>query len=157
MRHPKKVCGLYALFRLCTPSGSIIKSSYVKAKKALRQPFTVTVEPAFVKWYRKALANRGFCKKKPDTRFDTHCIKTGVRLCKEVTKKKPIRRERKYCKKEEPQPHICVSRLSTGAPDRNRTCTVSHRILNPARLPVPPQVRDDILSYSHLRVKNTDC
>ena len=22
----------------------------------------------------------GFYKKKPDTRFDTHCIKTGVRL-----------------------------------------------------------------------------
>nr|DAG53145.1 MAG TPA: hypothetical protein [Caudoviricetes sp.] len=29
----------------------------------------------------KTLANRGFCKKKLDTRFDTHCIKTGVQLC----------------------------------------------------------------------------
>jgi len=29
----------------------------------------------------KALANRGFYKKKLDTRFDTHCIKTGVQLC----------------------------------------------------------------------------
>ena len=28
----------------------------------------------------KTLANRGFCKKKLDTRFDTHCIKTGVQL-----------------------------------------------------------------------------
>ena len=28
----------------------------------------------------KALANRDFCKKKLDTRFDTHCIKTGVQL-----------------------------------------------------------------------------
>ncbi len=34
-----------------------------------------------------------------------------------------------------------------GAPDRNRTCTVSHRILNPARLPVPPQVRKFIVFY----------
>ena len=41
---------------------------------------SVTVEPAFVKWYRKILVNRGFCKKKLDTRFDTHCIKTGVQL-----------------------------------------------------------------------------
>ena len=63
----------------CTPSRHILKRSYMKAKKALRRPFSVTVEPAFVKWYRKALVNRGFAKK-PDTRLDTHCIKTGVRL-----------------------------------------------------------------------------
>ena len=31
----------------------------------------------------KTLANRGFCKKKLDTRFDTHCIKTGVQLWSE--------------------------------------------------------------------------
>ncbi len=41
---------------------------------------SVTVEPAFVKWYRKIFVNSGFCKKKLDTRFDTHCIKTGVQL-----------------------------------------------------------------------------
>ena len=41
---------------------------------------SVTVEPTFVKKYMKALANTGFCKKKLDTRFDTHCIKTGVQL-----------------------------------------------------------------------------
>ena len=28
----------------------------------------------------KTLANWDFCKKKLDTRFDTHCIKTGVQL-----------------------------------------------------------------------------
>ena len=28
----------------------------------------------------KTLANRDFCKKKLDTCFDTHCIKTGVQL-----------------------------------------------------------------------------
>ena len=43
----------------------------------------VTIEPAFVKRYMKTLANRGFCKKKLDTRFDTHCIKTGVQLWSE--------------------------------------------------------------------------
>ena len=35
------------------------------------------------------------------------------------------------------------------APDRNRTCTVAHRILNPARLPVPPQARTDLPIISH--------
>ena len=40
----------------------------------------VAVEPAFVKWYRKILANRGFCKKKLDTHSDTLCIKIGVQL-----------------------------------------------------------------------------
>ena len=43
---------------------------------------SVTIEPAFVKRYGKTLANRGFYKKKLDTRFDTHCIKIGVQLCK---------------------------------------------------------------------------
>lgn len=32
----------------------------------------------------KTLANRGFWKKKLDTRFDTHCIKTGVQLWSEM-------------------------------------------------------------------------
>ncbi len=41
---------------------------------------SVTVEPAFVKRYMKTLAKRDFCKKKLDTRFDTHRIKTGVQL-----------------------------------------------------------------------------
>ena len=42
--------------------------------------FRITVEPVIVKRYRKTLANRGFYKKKLDTRFDTYCIKTGVQL-----------------------------------------------------------------------------
>ena len=42
--------------------------------------FKVTAEPAFVKLYWKTLVNRFFYKKKLDTRFDTHCIKTGVQL-----------------------------------------------------------------------------
>ena len=42
--------------------------------------FRITVEPVIVKRYRKTLANRGFYKKKLDTRFDTHCIKTGVQF-----------------------------------------------------------------------------
>ena len=41
---------------------------------------SVTIESAFVKRYMKTLANRGFYKKKLDTRFDTHRIKTGVQL-----------------------------------------------------------------------------
>ena len=42
--------------------------------------FRITVEPVIVKRYRKTLVNKGFCKKKLDTRIDTHCIKTGVQL-----------------------------------------------------------------------------
>ena len=36
-----------------------------------------------LKSIEKNLANRGFYKKKPDTRFDTHCIKIGVQLWSE--------------------------------------------------------------------------
>ena len=53
----------------------------VKQKRLHGDHFRTTVEPFIVKRYRKTLANRGFCKKKLDTRFDTHCIKTGVQLC----------------------------------------------------------------------------
>ena len=49
-------------------------------KRLYGDRFSVTAEPIFVKRYMKSLANRGFCKKKLDTRFDTHCIKTGVQL-----------------------------------------------------------------------------
>ena len=42
--------------------------------------FRITVESVIVKRYRKTLVNKGFCKKKLDTRIDTHCIKTGVQL-----------------------------------------------------------------------------
>ena len=42
--------------------------------------FRITVEPVIVKRYRKTLVNKGFSKKKLDTRIDTHCIKTGVQL-----------------------------------------------------------------------------
>ena len=37
----------------------------------------------------KTLANRDFCKKKLDTRFDTHCIKTGVQLWRRVRDSNP--------------------------------------------------------------------
>ena len=50
------------------------------AKRLYGNHSSVTVEPAFVKRYMKTLANRDFCKKKLDTRFDTHRIKTGVQL-----------------------------------------------------------------------------
>ena len=60
---------------------TIIKKYIGKnAKRLYGDHSSVTVEPAFVKRYMKTLANRDFCKKKLDTRFDTHCIKTGVQL-----------------------------------------------------------------------------
>ena len=69
------------LFGLCTPSRPFIKKFIRKNKNRLHgDHFRITVEPVIVKRYRKTLANRGFCKKKLDTRFDTHCIKTGVQL-----------------------------------------------------------------------------
>ena len=40
----------------------------------------IAAEHMIVKMYRKTPAYRDLCKKKPDTRFDTHCIKTSVRL-----------------------------------------------------------------------------
>ena len=40
----------------------------------------IAAEHMIVKMYRKTPAYRDLCKKKPDTRFDTHCIKTGVQL-----------------------------------------------------------------------------
>ena len=49
-------------------------------KRLYGDRFSVTVEPTFDKRYGRTLANRGFYKKKLDTRFDTHCIKTGVQL-----------------------------------------------------------------------------
>ena len=51
-----------------------------RPQSSVRDHFRTTVEPFIVKRYRKTLANRGFCKKKLDTRSDTHCIKTGVQL-----------------------------------------------------------------------------
>ena len=69
------------LFGLCTPSRPFIKMFIRKNKNRLHgDHFRITVEPVIVKRYRKTLANRGFYKKKLDTRFDTHCIKTGVQL-----------------------------------------------------------------------------
>lgn len=65
----------------CTPHRPFVKRfSGGKLKRLHGDHFSVTVEPAFVKSYRKTLANRGFYKKKLDTRFDTHCIKIGVQL-----------------------------------------------------------------------------
>ena len=69
------------LFGLCTPSRPFIKMFIRKNKNRLHgDHFRITVEPVIVKRYRKTLANRGFYKKKLDTRFDTYCIKTGVQL-----------------------------------------------------------------------------
>ena len=65
----------------CTPHRPFVKwYRGVKRKRLHGDHFRTTVEPVIVKRYRKTLANRGFCKKKLDTRFDTHCIKTGVQL-----------------------------------------------------------------------------
>lgn len=41
--------------------------------------------------------------------------------CKEVTKKMPLRREKKIAKKEVPQLRVCVSRHSTGGDGEIRT------------------------------------
>ena len=38
------------------------------------------MELVFTKIYWKNLVDQGFFKSKLDTRFDTHCIKTGVQL-----------------------------------------------------------------------------
>ena len=38
------------------------------------------MEPVIVKKDRETLVNTDFCKKKPDTNRDTHCIKIGVQL-----------------------------------------------------------------------------
>ena len=65
----------------CTPHRPFVKKYIQKKPNRLHgDHFRTTVEPVIVKRYRKTLANRGFCKKKLDTRFDTHCIKTGVQL-----------------------------------------------------------------------------
>ena len=65
----------------CTPHRPFVKwYRGVKRKRLHGDHFRTTVEPVIVKRYRKSLVNRGFCKKKLDTRFDTHCIKTGVQL-----------------------------------------------------------------------------
>ena len=65
----------------CTPHRPFVKwYRGVKRKRLHGDHFRITVEPVIVKRYRKTLVNRGFCKKKLDTRFDTHCIKTGVQL-----------------------------------------------------------------------------
>jgi len=76
------------IFKRCTPLGSKCTPHRpfvkwyrgVKRKRLHGDNFRITVEPVIVKKYRKTLVNRGFCKKKLDTRFDTHCIKTGVQL-----------------------------------------------------------------------------
>ena len=81
-RNCKPICEkLLTLPGLCTPSRPFIKMFIRKNKNRLHgDHFRITVEPVIVKRYRKTLANRGFYKKKLDTRFDTYCIKTGVQL-----------------------------------------------------------------------------
>ena len=65
----------------CTPHRPFVKwYRGVKRKRLHGDHFKTTVEPVIVKRYRKTLVNRGFCKKKLDTRFDTRCIKIGVQL-----------------------------------------------------------------------------
>ena len=69
------------LIKRCTPHRPFVKwYRGVKRKRLHGDHFRITVEPVIVKKYRKPLVNGGFCKKKLDTRFDTHCIKTGVQL-----------------------------------------------------------------------------
>ena len=77
-----------AIIKRCTPFGTkctphrpfVKKYIQKKANRLHGDHFRITVEPVIVKRYRKILVNWGFCKKKLDTRFDTHCIKTGVQL-----------------------------------------------------------------------------
>ena len=65
----------------CTPHRPFVKwYRGVKRNRLHGDHFRIAVEPVIVKRYMKTLVNRGFYKKKPDTRFDTHCIKTGVQL-----------------------------------------------------------------------------
>ena len=72
----------------CTPLGSKMhtpptfhqKVRTENANRLCSDRFRIAVEPVIVKRYRKTLVNKGFCKKKLDTRFDTHCIKIGVQF-----------------------------------------------------------------------------
>ena len=79
MRHPKKLCDLAPFLWLSTLSRPFIKR-FIHKNRLYGEHFRITVEPVIVKRYRKTLVNRDFYKKKLDTRFDTHCIKTGVQL-----------------------------------------------------------------------------
>ena len=63
-----------------TPRPKIKKFIDKNANRLYGDHSLVTIEPVIVKRYMKTLANRGFYKKKPDTCFDTHCIKTDVRF-----------------------------------------------------------------------------
>ena len=54
--------------------------SEVAIRKDLEIQICQAVADGLNVFVRKTLANRGFYKKKLDTRFDTHCIKTGVQL-----------------------------------------------------------------------------
>ena len=66
---------------ICTPHRPFVKRySGEKHYRLCSDRFRIAVEPVFVKRYRITLVNRSFYKKKLDTRFDTHCIKTGVQL-----------------------------------------------------------------------------
>ena len=67
-----------AVFELCTKTDKRLATR--KIKDCLNSDYCITVELAFVKRGMKPFANSGFCKKKPDTDFDTHRIKIGVRL-----------------------------------------------------------------------------
>ena len=67
-----------AVFELCAKTDKRLGTR--KIKDCLNRDYCITVELAFVKRCMKPFANRGFCKKKPDTDFDTHRIKIGVRL-----------------------------------------------------------------------------
>ena len=77
----------------CTPHRPFVKwYRGVKRKRLHGDHFRITAEPAFVKRYIKTLTNRDFCKKKLDTRFDTHRIKTGVQLWQGMRDSNPRKR-----------------------------------------------------------------
>ena len=67
-----------AVFELCAKTDKRLGTR--KIKDCLNRDYCITVELAFVKRGMKPFANSGFCKKKPDTDFDTLRIKIGVRL-----------------------------------------------------------------------------
>ena len=66
--------------KMHTPQTFVKRFGGAKHYRLCSDRFRIAVEPVIVKRYRKILVNRGFYKKKLDTRFNTHCIKIGVQL-----------------------------------------------------------------------------
>lgn len=98
-------CAFRGIIKRCTPLSSkctphilfVKRYREGKRKRLHGDHFRITAEPVIVKCCAKTLVNRGFCKKKLDTRFDTHCIKTSVQL---------------WCERGDSNPHGVTTRTS---------------------------------------------